>query len=494
MKQSVSLLRRLFTVLTAIIVLAVLLLIFQFTDVAFSVWGRLQELSVGFLWVYCVGVIFIAALGMILIYKIWTLGRARSPQSLTKKQRSLAEIQQRLQKAQAQGIDTTDIEYELAQLQADTPNVFLEIAFFGKISTGKSSLIQTLLPQANIEISIIGGTTATIDRYHYQTANGVHLTLLDMPGTHQAETLAQLDETVLQAARKAHIVCYVLDQDMTASDWESITQLHHFHKPMIVVLNKINRYSEQEQMQLKNRIQSRLPKDTPLVLTASAYPQHVKFMRQDGSEECIERVGGGDVQALLHAITDLEKQRGYLVNSQRQAIMALADDALNMRIGQQRKKKGEALVKSYARKAMLGGVAAVGPGTDVIIQGYLGMEMVKALCKLYDVPAKHIDLQTLIESATGKVRTQMTVLLALAGNVCKAFPGIGTVIGGASHALAYGLIFESLGNAVVQTLDQHAEAFNDQNIIKHFEEQLQHDLEKRAVSLLKSTFNDKTEY
>ena len=70
-------------------------------------------------------------------------------------------------------------------------------------------------------------------------------------------------------------------------------------------------------------------------------------------------------------------------------------------------------------------------------------------------------------------------------------PGIGTVIGGASHAVAYGLIFESLGRATLQTLERGSDTFDSQHIMQHFEEQLKNDLETRAQSLVRLALNSR---
>ena len=40
----------------------------------------------------------------------------------------------------------------------------------------------------------------------------------------------------------------------------------------------------------------------------------------------------------------------------------------------------------------------------------------------------------------------------VAGNAAKAFPGLGTLGGGLAHAVAYGLIFDSLGRALAATM------------------------------------------
>ncbi|MDO4642455.1 MAG: 50S ribosome-binding GTPase [Cardiobacteriaceae bacterium] len=487
MNNSISLLRKLFVLLTVLIVLVVFLIIFQFTDIAFRVWDRLQHTSPVFLIFYLVVVLLIAAIGAGLIWKIWTIGRNRKnalPSAPEKKRHSLETLQARAAAARAQGMDVSAIEAELEGLGVEPQE--LDLAFFGKISTGKSSLIQTLLPNASLDISIIGGSTTAIERYHYENAQGLSLTLLDMPGTHQAGADDNLDHEVMKAARRVHIVAYVIDQDITESDMGAIRRLYDFEKPMLVILNKSNLYNHTELEALQARIRSRLPDDITFITCASAYPQTVRRIMPDGSAVWEERYAGGDVTALLQCLAEMTAERGTLTARNRDALLSLADENLSHHLTMYRRERGEAMVKGYARKAMLGGVAAVGPGTDVLIQGYLGMDMLKALTKLYDVPARDIDLQTLVDAAGSRVKSHLTVILALAGNVCKAFPGIGTVIGGASHAVAYGLIFESLGRATLQALESSSkEAFSTQNIMQNFEEQLHHDLEKRAQGLVR---------
>lgn len=482
--NSTHILRKLMILLTTLIILVVLLILFQFTDVAFRVWDRLQNTPGGFLIVYLLGVAVIAGAGAMLLWRIWTVGRARKPEKAAAPL-TLENVRERTAAAKAQGVEVGELEADLHALQSGTPPAALEIAFFGEISTGKSSLIQTLLPDARIDTSIIGGSTVSVARYHYEHDN-LALTLLDMPGTHQAEQLASLEDSLMQVVRRVHLVVYVLDQDMTESDARAIAALQHFGKPLIVALNKINRYRESDRQLLLSRIGERLPPGTTLVSTSSAHEQEVQRIGADGTRQREMRFNRGEVSELLMAFAELGGQRGELDRAQQQALLALVNDNLSLAVRHYRSERGEALVKAYARKAMFGGVAAVGPGTDILIQGYLGVDMVKALTKLYDVPARDVDIQHLVEEASGRVRTQLTLILALTGNVCKAFPGIGTVLGGASHALAYGLIFESLGRAALAALERADGSISTQSIMNYFENELQHDLEKRARTLVKN--------
>lgn len=101
---------------------------------------------------------------------------------------------------------------------------------------------------------------------------------------------------------------------------------------------------------------------------------------------------------------------------------------------------------------MVGALAAVAPGSDLVIQGALATGLVRGTAAIHEVPVRQIDIDALVARATGTLRTTTAVVLAIAGNAAKAFPGIGTLGGGLAHAVAYGMIFDSLGRAVAATL------------------------------------------
>jgi hypothetical protein len=129
---------------------------------------------------------------------------------------------------------------------------------------------------------------------------------------------------------------------------------------------------------------------------------------------------------------------------------------LDVRLGQveaeHRAAQAEAVVVKYTRRAVVGALAAVAPGSDLVIQGALGTGLVRELAAIYQTPVRQIDIDGLVERASRTLRTTTAVVLAIAGNAAKAFPGLGTIGGGLAHAVAYGMIFDSLGRAVAATL------------------------------------------
>ena len=97
-------------------------------------------------------------------------------------------------------------------------------------------------------------------------------------------------------------------------------------------------------------------------------------------------------------------------------------------------------------------MASVAPGSDIVIQGTLGTKMVQSICTLYEISPKQMEIDAVIKMAGGKLKTSLSLVLAVAGNALKAFPGVGTAVGGVTHAVAYGMIFNALGHAVLESV------------------------------------------
>ncbi|MEO7936962.1 MAG: GTP-binding protein HSR1, partial [Dokdonella sp.] len=138
------------------------------------------------------------------------------------------------------------------------------------------------------------------------------------------------------------------------------------------------------------------------------------------------------------------------------AVLASVDQRSHVIAASLAARESEATVTRYTRRAVVGAMAAVAPGSDIIIQGALGTAMVRELARIHDVPVRELDVENLLGRLGLTLRNTTAIVLAIAGNALKAFPGLGTLGGGVLHAIAYGLAFDSLGRAVATTLAEHA--------------------------------------
>ncbi|MGB5251889.1 MAG: GTPase [Sedimenticolaceae bacterium] len=467
--------------------LAALLLLLTISEATLNVQARLAEAPA---WL---GFIFWGLIGGGGLLSGWLLWRVLRPRAKVRKPAARqdieapteAEIDAAMQRADALGADTAEIRRELDELRRRREAGEIHVALFGEISTGKSALIQALVPEAEVRSDVRGGTTRTLDRYTWHSASGDALQLIDMPGTAEAD--GDLDRMVADEAKRAHIVVYVTDSDINRAQHAVLQELVALKKPLVLALNKSDLYSADEAAALSERLTG-LIREHPyaeFVSVSAATSRQIVRQLPDGSEHIELRDIPPQVEPLRRALQRLIDDNQQILDQLRDsATFVLASQQLDEAIALSRKAKADKLVDTYSVKAMVGAMAAVAPGSDLLIQGWLGTQMVKELAALYDTKVGKVDTELLLKLVQKHVAKAHTLLLAVAGNALKAFPGIGTLAGGGLHAIAYGIIFRTLGRALTTTLATRGE-LHPRQTAKAFEEKLGEDMETSARSLAK---------
>lgn len=379
--------------------------------------------------------------------------RARKHQPVSAPTRP--EIDQRIAQLERQGADTTPLEAELHELDKRRHEGELYVAVFGEISTGKSSVIRALAPSAKAQIDVLGGTTRAIEHYRSRLANGHELVLADVPGMREAQTPAR--ETLARnEALRAHLVLYICDGDLTREQDAELRWLDDFGKPLILALNKIDQLTQRDALMLDNTLRTRYRDIVDVqVLISAGGSELIEHVHADGSKESHIRPRPRHIDALLAAITRLSASGAEALEPARETavLSALSQRASHLETTT-RAAQSEALITRYTRRAIVGALAAVAPGSDLVIQGVLATALMRELARTYDVAIREIDIDAFLKQATLNLRASTAIVLAIAGNAMKAFPGLGTLGGGGVHAIAYGLIFDSLGHAVATTLSE----------------------------------------
>jgi hypothetical protein len=288
---------------------------------------------------------------------------------------------------------------------------------------------------------------------------------------------------------------YVTDSDLSRSQFNDILVLQSFGKPLIIAVNKSDRFNDEEKALIQTRLTEHFTKNNidttslKIVFVQSGGEEEVLKIYPDGREEKIQRERKADISALADSLqSEIDTQTDLLESLRDASVFVLVKQKLDKAKDQFRQEKAESIIKSSTRKAVLGALAAVSPGSDLVIQGVLGTQMVKGLCALYDVPVRQLDIDKLLDFSGSQMKKSTPLLLAVAGNGMKAFPGIGTVTGGLTHAVAYGLIFDALGHAVNKTLQQRGKLQPAPAAIT-FKEMLSEDLESRAKLFAKLVFD-----
>lgn len=480
---------RLIRLLLALGVLLVFLLVIAavlfVSESALNVWQRLTSGPSWLLYTYATFFVLVVALATWLLLRALTLGRSRGRQPVSAGPPSEEEIRKRLADAEVAGIDVESARAELAELGARKAAGRIYVTLLGDISTGKSSLIRALLPGEEPEVSVRGGSTRAIRHYTWASEAHDELILTDAPGLHEAD--GTLDALSKAEAMRSHVVVYVCDGDLTQEQHEELSELIALGRPTIVAVNKSDRYSRSDLEQVLNRLCGRLAKlgtrEISLVAISAGGQEEVVQVEPNGRERTVVRQREPDIEALAKAIQQLIDGDSEALDSLRDSsVFSLVGRYLDQVEAAHRREKSNQIIRQSVKKAVIGALAAVSPGTDLVIQGYLGTALVRELCALYGVSVREIEIQKFLDASQGQVGRVFPILLAVAGNAFKAFPGAGTVAGALVHAVAYGLIFEALGRSLQKTLESRGE-FAAAPAAFSFKETLGEDLQARSERL-----------
>ncbi|MEX0730660.1 MAG: GTPase [Aquisalimonadaceae bacterium] len=397
-----------------------------------------------------------------------------------------AELQRRLDDYAARGMDVEPVRQELRTLDERRHAGEIVVAVFGEVSTGKSALVRALVPDAIVASDVLAGTTRGLINHDWIAPGGARVRLVDMPGLQDLD--ASLEAQALDEARRAHGVLFVTQGDLHRTEWRWLELLRGLDKPLVVAVNKMDRYQPEALTLIRDRVQGRLGDAVAVVMCTAGGEQEVLRRLPDGSEQKDVRHRPAEIRDLRRALQQvLDADPEALEQLRDQAVFLLAAGKLEQAVRGQRRDAADALVERYSRRAVVGALAAVAPGSDLVIQGALAGSLVRDLCALYDVPVRTLEVDRILGALRGRMSVARPVVMGIAGNACKAFPGLGTLAGGVIHAVAYGLLFRTVGLALTQTLEETG-MLAEETVLRRFEELTREDLAAPAKQLARAAY------
>lgn len=441
--------RRTRLLLAAIAVAALLWLLFAAAERALALAQRFLALPAWLQWTLGAVLLVFAAAGLSVLWWLLRPRRRRRPVPAPDR----ASLERRIGALRERGTGTGELDAELAELDRRRAAQRVYVALFGEISTGKSSLIRALAPGALAASDARGGTTRDVRHYDGRLPDGRPLVLADVPGSREAGGEAH-EAMARQEALRAHAVVYLCAGDLTRTQADELRWLSGFGKPLLLALNKADQWSEAERAQLLERLRRQARGHAAAVVAISAGGSE-RFQRRlaDGSVEQVERQRTPAIAPLLQALDRLTAPGAEKLEPLREhAVLASLHERTGALETQTRAAEAERIVRKYARRAVVGALAAVAPGSDLVIQGALAASLTRELAALHGVRATEVQVEDFVRQARLTLRTGSSIALAVAGNALKAFPGLGTLGGGVLHAFAYALIFDSMGRALAASL------------------------------------------
>jgi small GTP-binding protein len=321
----------------------------------------------------------------------------------------------------------------------------IHIAVLGRVSVGKSSVLNALIGERRFSTSALHGETKHHEMALWDEQGSGSLFLIDTPGINEIDGDAR-ERMASEVSQRSDLVLFVIDGDMTDSEYSALQGLARTHRPLLLVLNKCDRYTAAQRKELRASLLARLE---PIILpenlvevSADPAPRIYIEVDADGRETESERPAPPDVTPLKDRIWEILEAEGKTLAALNASLFAGdLSDKVGARVLAARRQLGEKVIRSYS---LVKGVAvAINPVpiADLAAAVAVDISMVVHLSNVYGLPMTRSQSGTLIKTISGQLLLLMgaTWFVHLMSSLLKAgSAGLSTVLtAGAQGAVAY---------------------------------------------------------
>lgn len=321
----------------------------------------------------------------------------------------------------------------------------LHIAVFGRVSTGKSSLLNALIGEQRFAVSPLHGETKKSSMQQWSEVEAAGVFLIDTPGLDEAGGEVR-EELAKEVAHRSDLVIFVLDGDITDSEYSALRTLLKQGRPVVVALNKSDLYTQSEREALLATVREKTVGlvQTEDVLAVAAHPraQQVIEIDDDGNETSSTREREPEIDDLRLRLWEIFENEGKTLAALNASLFAAdLSDQVGIRMLHARREIGDRLVRTYC---VAKGVAVAFnpiPVADLFAAAFIDVGMVVHLSKVYDLPISRREAGSLVSVIATEAAALMGTVWAL--NIVSSALKVGTaglstiVTAGAQGAIAY---------------------------------------------------------
>ena len=321
----------------------------------------------------------------------------------------------------------------------------IHIAVFGRVSVGKSALVNALLGEQRFATSPLHGETRSVQSGQWQEFRDGNVFLVDTPGINEVDGEAR-EQLAKEVAARADLVLFVVDGDLTEAEHAALRQLVLLGRPLLLVLNKVDRYSREEREQLRAALTERtehLIRAGDLVFAAAQpAPQWVVRVDEQGQEIEEQRQRPADVADLITRLWQILEQEGKTLAALNASLFAgeLSDQVAG-RVLTARRTLGERVIRTWCIAKGVAVALNPVPVADLVAAAVVDVTMILHLSRAYGLPLTRAEAGGLVKTIGAQMMLLMGTVWAvhLAASALKLGTGglSALVTGGAQGVVAY---------------------------------------------------------
>jgi GTPase len=321
----------------------------------------------------------------------------------------------------------------------------IHIAVYGRVSVGKSALLNALLGESRFSTSPLHGMTRQVTTGSWREYAAGNILMIDTPGINEVDGEAR-EQLAAEVAQRADIVLFVVDGDMTGTEFEALRQLKTLGMPLLVVLNKADRYSHEQLEQIRESLARHLEGlvGQSDIVTASAEPARQLVIRVDeeGRETETSRQPAADVESVRDRLWSILENEGKSLAAVNASLFAgRLSDEVAARILDAKRHLGSQLIRTYCLAKGIAVAINPVPVADLVAAAVVDVSMIIHLSRIYGLPINKGEARGLLKT----IGAQMVLLMGTvwAVHVLSSALKLGTaglsavVTGSAQGALAY---------------------------------------------------------
>ncbi len=293
----------------------------------------------------------------------------------------------------------------------------LHIAAVGRVSTGKSSLLNALIGEARFAASPLHGETKQSAMTPWSEVEAGGVFLIDTPGLDEAGG-EHRERIAREVAGRADLVIFVLDGDLTDSEQKALATLVTAGRPVVVALNKRDLYTRDEidslLASIRDKTSGLVPPAQVLAVAAEPRPQTVMQIDPQGGEIATERERPPEIDELRLRLWQIIEAEGKTLAALNASLFAAdLSDQVGRRILEARREIAERLVRTYC---IAKGVAVAFnpvPVADLFAAAFIDVGMVMHLSRVYDLPLSRREAGSLVSVIVAEAAALMGTVWAL---------------------------------------------------------------------------------
>lgn len=285
-----------------------------------------------------------------------------------------------------------ELNAELAAIRADGRARRFHVVVFGTGSAGKTSLINALLGRHAGKTEPVMGTTRQGEVFT-EEIEGVDGTVLltDTPGLSEIGAGGATREAAArELAARADLLLFVVDHDLTRSEFEPLVALARQGKRSLVAFNKKDRFVDDDRDAILDKLRERLrgivAPDDVVAVAASPRPTAVRVTAPDGTVTTLLEPEPADIRPLRARLAAVLRREGDALRAGNLLLRAhLVSRRAQDQLSRERDERARAVVDRFQWITAATVFTNPVPALDLLATGAVQFQMISELAACYGV-------------------------------------------------------------------------------------------------------------